>query len=468
MSDEQTPRGLKGLMYRLEPTPGRQRPHHHRNGLITLVLISIFVFLAMTVGYYRSIPFLSSGEQVKAEFDHIANLRVGNPVRVRGVKVGKVTKIERDADKSVGLVTMELDGKQDVDLKRDAKASILWRTLLGRNMYLQLEPGTPGAPELGDARIPRTRTESQIEFDQLFEALDDDGRQGVQAMFREFDGAFAEPGVPGQNLDRLAPTMRVVAPALQALRGERTGDIGRLTANTSRTMQGLARSEEKLAGLIDGANVTLGVTAARRADLGSFVRQAPATLRDTRTTTARLRTTLDLLDPVADRVRPGVRELDDAARTVRPALREATPLLRAARPLSDQLQGALHALEPASVKGVEVIRGMDPTLTRLKDPILPWLKSKNALGLPVHQSFGPVLSNTASAAQQFTALGHLMRFQGIAGGERSLGLPCATYFVEPNTTQRLRCDDFSTMFTGLFDGADGPTGGPAKSRKKGR
>lgn len=465
MSDEQTPRGLKGLMYRLEPTPGRQKAHQQRNGLITLVVLTLAVFLAMTIGYYRNIPFLGGGEQVKAEFDHVTNLRVGNPVRVRGVKVGKVTKIERDAARNVGVATLELDGKHEVDLKRDAHASILWRTLLGRNMYVQLEPGTPGEPDLGGATIPHSQTDSQVEFDQLFEPLADDGRKGVQTTFREFDRAFADPGVPGRNLDRLAPAMREVAPALQALRGRRTGDVSRLSANTSRTMRALARSERKLAGLIDGGAVTFGVTAAQRASLGSFVRQVPPTLRDTRVTTARLRTTLALLDPVAERLRPGVRQLDDASAALRPALRQATPLLRATRPLSDELGGALRALDPASVQGLKVMKGMDPTLARLKDPLIPWLASDNDIGMKNYEAIGPMFSTIDSAAQQFTALGHVMRFQGLAGGERSIALPCATFFTDPRATERVRCDDFSTMFQGLFGGRDPEA---TKSRKQGR
>jgi hypothetical protein len=160
-----------------------------------------------------------------------------------------------------------------------------------------------------------------------------------------------------------------------------------------------------------------------------------------------------------------VRELDDTARTVRPALRQATPLLRAARPLSDQLSGALALLRPASQEGAKVIRGMDPTLTRLKDPLIPWLKAKNEIGLANYQSIGPVASATDSAASQFTALGHVMRFQGFAGGERSLGLPCATYFADPSAIERIRCDDLATIFQGVFDGA-GPF--PTKSSKKGR
>lgn len=448
-------RGLRALMYRLEPTPGRQRPHHGRNGAITLGVVGLFIAITMFFGYHRSLPFMGGGQEVKAEFAHITNLRVGNPVRVRGIRVGKVTKIEQAAaERNAGLVTLRIDDKHGIELKRDARASILWRTLLGRNMYLELDPGSASAPKLDGHLIQRAQTDAQVEFDQLFEPLDDTGRASVRTMLREFDAAFRDPGLPGRNLDRLAPAMLTAAPALDALRGARTGDISRVVEGTGKTMSALARSQRKLAGLIDSGHVTFGVTAARRADLGSFVRQAPATLRETRTTTRRLRTTLDLLDPVAERLRPGVRELAVASRELRPVLRQATPLLRDAEPLVVRLRTAMRALAPASRAGVKVVRGFDPTLTRVSETLIPWLQEDNSIGLSNYKAIGPTMSAIDSAAGQFTNLGHLMRFQGLAGGERSIGLPCATFFTEPSSPQLIQCEDYAKVFGELFGYTD--------------
>jgi hypothetical protein len=224
-------------------------------------------------------------------------------------------------------------------------------------------------------------------------------------------------------------------------------------------MAALARSQERLAGLIDNADVALGVTAARRADLGSFVRQTPATLHATRVTTARLRTTLAVLDPVAQHLRPGLRELAGASHAVRPALRQAAPLLDDARPLSVHLRAALRALAPASRQGSSVMDRMDPTLRRATDTLIPWLNARNDIGIRNYQAVGPTFSDLDSAAGQFTNLGHLMRFQGLAGGETSIGLPCATFFGDPKAPKRIQCDDFATVFGGLFG---------AKARKGGR
>ncbi|MCW2985835.1 MAG: hypothetical protein JWR63_3405 [Conexibacter sp.] len=429
--------------------PGRHRPRHMTNGAVTMALTAGSVLVALTVGFTRDIPFWNAGSEIKAEFRSTPNLRVGYPVRVRGVNVGKVKSVTRDAARDVAIVKMEIDSDQEVTLKQDAHAAVSWRTLLGRNMFVDLDPGSPSAPKLGSDTIPVKQTEAQVEFDQLLAPLDKTGRGGIQTFFRQFDTAFRDSSAPGRNLDRLAPSIRPVGPAVDALRGQGTGDLGRVVDNARKTMAAFGASEAKLVGLVDGADITFGVTAAERASLGSFVRHAPATLRETRQTMVRLRTTLDLLDPVASRARPGLRRLDETTRNAGAALVEATPLLADLRPLSDRLRGALDALGPASTSTVKFMDGLDPTLTRAGGTLVPWLKAKNRLGIENGQTFGPTASIVASSAGQFGGAGTHLRFQGLASGAGGVGLPCATGVFDPGKKdQLLDCTAFFRLLQG--------------------
>lgn len=448
MSDNQPTR--ETFLSRIfDQRPGRHRPREMSNGVFTILMAVGLIFIAMTVGYTREIPFLNHGKTVTAEFEITPNLRVGYPVRVHGVNVGKVKSIKRDAARNVAVVEMEIADEHDVKLKKDAHAAVSWRTLLGRNMFVALDPGSPSAPELGGDTIPQSQTEAQVEFDQLIKPFDKDGRAGTKTFLKEFDAGLSDPSVPGRALDRLGPSLRPVGPAVDALRGQKTGDLGRLIENTRKTMAAFGSSEKKLVGLVDGADVTFGVTAAERSSLGSFVRQAPATLSETRRTMVRLRTTLDLLDPVAERARPGLRRLDEATRSAGTALTQATPLLEDARPLADRLRGAMDALRPASVSAVSVMNGLDPTLTRATETLIPWLKEENRLGLDNSQTFGPTMSIVASSAGQFSGAGTQLRFQGLAGGEDVLGLPCATAFADPTQQKQLaNCTGFQQLVQG--------------------
>ena len=76
-------------------------------GLLALVVTIIGVYL----GFTKSIPFRSHYE-VKAAFKSANNIRRGSPVRIAGVEVGKVTKIERGHEGDEGAVAHDADPGQ--------------------------------------------------------------------------------------------------------------------------------------------------------------------------------------------------------------------------------------------------------------------------------------------------------------------------------------------------------------------
>ncbi|MCW3012700.1 MAG: Virulence factor Mce family protein [Solirubrobacterales bacterium] len=444
----------RGILPRFEVVPGEHRAHPLRNGLLFLALLGFVLFC----GYTRNIPFVNNGGQVvKAEFSNAINASTGNIVRSRGVEVGEVTKIERDDDGEGAVLTMKLKKDAGIKVMKDARADLFWRTLLGRNMYVDLDPGTQAAGDLGDARIPVKRTSNQVELDQVLASYDSDGRKGVQTFMREFDTAFSDPDAPGASIEALAPAMTNAAGGLPALRGQAPGDdITTLVRTASRTLGALAADESRLAGLIDGADVTFSVTNARRQDIGAMLDQAPATLRETQTTMRRVRTTLDAVDPVASELRPGVREVDDAVRTTRPALRQLTKVLPSANPALRQLVPAMRDLKAATQVATPLMREAAPVLDRAGGTILPFLDEVDPdTKLKNHQAIGPFFSVLSSGSSSFDANGHAMRFQ--AGvGERSATntLPCQTGIFDKNppASDLAACQALTGALSGLFGG----------------
>ena len=77
-------------------------------GVIALVLVIVGFYLA----FAKSIPFLGGGYEVKAVFADAQNIRAKSPVRIAGVEVGKVSKVENLVEDGEGqqaaVVTMEL------------------------------------------------------------------------------------------------------------------------------------------------------------------------------------------------------------------------------------------------------------------------------------------------------------------------------------------------------------------------
>ena len=78
-------------------------------------------------------------------------------MRIAGVEVGKVTKVEPLHEGCEGaLVTMRID-KHGLPLHDDATFAIRPRIFLEGNFFVDLSPGSPSAP-VADARRTRSRS----------------------------------------------------------------------------------------------------------------------------------------------------------------------------------------------------------------------------------------------------------------------------------------------------------------------
>jgi ABC-type transporter Mla subunit MlaD len=446
---------------RFEPTPGEHRPRPIRNGIILLSL----VVLVLYSGFTRSIPFFpKDGDTVTAHFDRATNVIKGNVVRVNGVDVGEVTKIERDPSGKGALVKMRVREK-GFKLHSDATAGLYWRTLLARNMYIELSPGSNDMPLLDGKTIPLARTQSQVEFDELLDSYDQDGRAGVRSFFREGDKALDGPQA-GQAIDHLDPGLTPVAPAMQALRGTRPGhDLPALAKSAATTLASLSVDEAALGGLIDGGAMVLGVAAARRADLAAMLQRAPVTMRQTRTTLARLRTTLDTLDPIVADLRPGVRRISPSVRRTTVAFDALRSLTPKALPALRDLRPALANLAAASRQGSPLFTALAPTLARLQDEILPFLdKTDPGTHLKNYQAIGPFFSVLASSSSQFDANGHMQRFMPGQGTDSIGALPCSLSIGDPDAAQLVKCKQAATrMLPQILMGLPAKTSGRVSS-----
>lgn len=429
---------------------GFRRPNHVRGGAIGLTML----VLLCVIGIGRGIPFWPSGDdEVWAQFSSAQSLRAGNPVRVAGVTVGKVGEVTRAEGGRGALVRLDLD-PDEVDVHADARAGIYWRTLLGRNVYVELDPGSRSAPVL-EGRIEPSRTTVQVELDEVLQPLQDDVRRGAQRAIAGVDGGFdGEPA--GEAFDVLAKTARPIARGLPPLRGQAPGELPRLIAETSRWTRALAEQQRELAGLIDHTGTSLAVTAARSADVGATLEALPVALRTTRRTLVGLNDTLPALDKTARELRPGARRLARAADTTRPLLAAARPLLLKARPLLDRLDPALRGLRRLSPDLTATMRGLREPIKTTKDQIVPFLESKNeALDMKVYELIGPTLASSTGVMATSDANGTFVQFEA-GGGEAAVpALPCKTLLTDPTDTRVAICQGVKTFLESILS----PPGG---------
>ena len=130
-----------------------------------LALIQIIALIVLGWFVLRG----SDERTVTAHFDRAIAVYPGTDLRVMGVQIGKVTSVAPEGN-SV-RVEMKYDG--EYKLPADARAAVVTPTLVA-DRYVQVFPAYGGGPVMRDeADIPLNRTQTPVELDQMFKALDD-------------------------------------------------------------------------------------------------------------------------------------------------------------------------------------------------------------------------------------------------------------------------------------------------------
>jgi phospholipid/cholesterol/gamma-HCH transport system substrate-binding protein len=106
---------------------------------------------------------------VTAHFDRAVAVYPGTDLRVMGVQIGKVTAVVPDGNS----VRVEMTYDPKYKLPADAKAAVVTPTLVA-DRYVQVFPAyDKGAAMADGGDIPLGRTQTPIELDRMYKALDD-------------------------------------------------------------------------------------------------------------------------------------------------------------------------------------------------------------------------------------------------------------------------------------------------------
>ena len=140
----------------------------------------------LTVETLGNFQWLRGGYHVSALFTTAQDLKEGNAVKMAGVEIGRVEKIEL-ADQKV-KVTMKLH--DDAAVKTDSKATIRFTGLMGQN-FVSIGFGAPDAPKASEGAI--LATEDQPDLNAIMAKLDE-----AAAGIKRFGDSFS-----GEKLDNL-------------------------------------------------------------------------------------------------------------------------------------------------------------------------------------------------------------------------------------------------------------------------
>jgi len=423
--------------------------------LVGLVALCAFVFSG---GVQRTTA--TRGSEVRAIVPTTARLADGTDVRVHGVRVGRVKETELLPGGRSSSVTMVVTDDA-LPVYRDARARVAWRSLLGGNYALELDPGTPSSGELGDQPIPLTHSESQVEVDEILAGIQRRERSGLRTTLSEVPRAFTDPQALASTLDAVADGAPDLAAGIGAVRGSRRGDLRRLVANTSLATAALDVPGD-LTSLVEGGAVATGVTARRSAEIEQSFARAAGLLPRVRRTARMLDVALEAADPLLADLRTAAPSLAPALATLRPALTEADELLADAVPLVRNLRPAARSLAAAARDARPLVDQLLPIVRRIGAPILADLaKPDPVTKKPTYQMIGSAVSALDAAAGAFDQVSHYVSLTA-GGGERIVdSLPCRTYFGTPDPAELATCEDLNEYLQKLL-----PLGpGKAKGRR---
>jgi virulence factor Mce-like protein len=320
------------------------------------ILAFALVLASVYFGFTKANPFAHPYE-MSAIFRDSSNVAPRSPVRVAGIEVGKVTGVEPLAN-GTSRVRMELKDSA-LPLHRDATLKVRPRIFLGGNFFVDLNAGSPSAPELPDGgTIPVNQTAAPVQLGDVFSALNSNTRSDLQVALRELAKGLDEQGAAGlrQAIPRMEPAYRDLALSTDALQGEDPQhDTQRLLRGSQRTAAGFARDEGALKGVVTHLGQTTHALAIRDADLEASIPALRDTLRVGRPALGSLNGALPSLRSLAREALPGVRR-------ARPTLDAAVPAIRQARALVGprELRGTARVLRRATPSLVALVRTAVP------------------------------------------------------------------------------------------------------------
>jgi phospholipid/cholesterol/gamma-HCH transport system substrate-binding protein len=357
---------------------GRRHPQDpgmtpFRAGLMCLVILLVATYF----GFTKANPFANPYE-LKATFDTANNLKPRSPVRIAGVEVGKVTKVEPITEgEGAARVTMEIK-ESGLPIHEDAQLKIRQRIFLEGNFFVDLQPGSPGSPvlESGGDPIPVQQTAAPVQFGQVLEALQADTREDLRTFLREYSKGLSGKGAKGFNdsIKYWESAYKNSALANDATLGEEpTRDLQRILKNQAIVARALTTDEEALKGLIVNLNTTAGALAREDVALEASIPALRDTLREAQPALASLNGALPALRAFSRDALPGTRSSNAT-------LRESLPFIR-------QLRALVRRRE---LRGfASVLRRYIPDLVRLNEASVPLSEQGRSLSRCVNRVLVP-------------------------------------------------------------------------------
>ncbi|MGE4426180.1 MAG: MlaD family protein [Solirubrobacteraceae bacterium] len=305
--------------------------------------------------------------QVRVAVDDAKGVQVNHQVRVAGVVVGVVKRIDLTDHRPVLTLSLE---RRYAPVYRDARLRVRPQTPLN-DMYVAIEDrGSPRAGVLGAEQVlAAERTTSPVDVSRVLNTFDADTRV---RLGRVLDGL--QRGLDDEGGRQLRAAFAQLGPFLHGARrltgvlAERRATMRRLVHATAGVSGAVAVRDRQLGALVHSGGATLRELARRDEPLARSLAELPETLDALDRGLARVQAAQDDVDPalvalrpVARRLEPGLRALERFGTDARPAVRALRPSVVALEPLADALRPTAVGLQRSFAR----LRPQAPRLDRV-------------------------------------------------------------------------------------------------------
>ncbi len=396
-------------MQKQAPTLGR---------LATMVFFALSCFgllLFLWLAFGGPIPLKPKGYEFRVAFPEVSQLATQSDVRVAGVEIGKVVKVDRTTRGDAVVATLEIDRKY-APISADARAQIRNKTILGQT-YVELTLGSKTGRRIPDGGLlDKRRVGDLVSLDEILNTLDPYTRQAYRTWQQGVSQAVNQRGDELNDTIGNLPEFVESGGDLFAVLDENRQALGALVRNTGVVFAALTEREDQLRALMVNTDEAFSATAEQKEALAETFQIFPTFLDESRATMVDL-------ESFSRQTRPLVRDL-------RPALQDLRPTLRDVRALAPDLTNFYRDLDPlitVSKRGLpalrEVLRGAKPLLGQLQpfleqlNPILEWLEYHQHTTADFFSNGGGAVIDTVQGLQTEEERGHYLGQFGVTGEE---------------------------------------------------
>jgi phospholipid/cholesterol/gamma-HCH transport system substrate-binding protein len=346
---------------RLRTVPGLGRDV---GAVVALVVAALVVAAIMQSKMSTSLPWQHK-LVLQAEFQSVpgVNPDSSHKVTMAGVNVGKITGW-RVTDRGTAVLELEIDGGQTV---YDNAHAVLRPKNPLNDMTVEIDPGgPPGKPYGQNGLIPLDRTQRGVQVDEVLSHLDDRTQHALTDLLTESDVALARaPEHLPQGLEATDGLLTKMKPVVDAL-DTRRQKISDLVTALSQISAAVGKDDDRLAGLADAAQQTLGVLANNDGSLRSSLGQLPGLTSDLGTAMTSAQHLTGELNPTVDKLGAAAKDLPDALQRTEKTVDQLGQTVDKAKPVLDIAKPVVADLRPLVSDAGPALADLIPVTNSLK------------------------------------------------------------------------------------------------------